>query len=135
MMEKHKPPLCLHCHTPARLVTADKIYRMNPKFDDRLFWLCKCGAYVGCHKGTNKPLGFPANTDTRRARSLLHEHRLDPMWKNKPPSERMDARSALYRYLQERMNLPIGMTHIGMFTIEQCQTAWVLLAQYKAERK
>lgn len=81
-----------------------------------------CDAHVGCHPGTVKPLGVPANKPTREARQRAHAA-FDPLWKNHPAKgkwTRKDARLEEYRWLREAMGLERSQCHIGMFTVEQC---------------
>ena len=59
------PTICRYCGGVIRLVPARMIYGLST---DRLgltsenIYLCQnCNARVGCHKGTNRPLGNVAN--------------------------------------------------------------------------
>jgi hypothetical protein len=127
---KTKSPPCLHCQGDTHLVDGSKVYPHRPDLFSKWFWLCDCGAYCGCHPGTTKPLGFPANKETRQARLKLHHERLDPLWKSKPKGQRKESRTRVYEFLSERMNLSRDNTHTGMFTIEQCREAWSVLGEY-----
>jgi hypothetical protein len=80
-----------------------------------LIWYCSaCGAFVGCHEGTDVPLGLMADRDTRQARYELHKV-FDRLWK-KGPLARDDA----YRWLASVLNLPPEWAHISMLSEEQC---------------
>jgi hypothetical protein len=126
-----KAPPCLHCGRKSRLAWGKEIYPRLKRLWVDPFWKCdNCNAYCGCHKGTNVPLGFPANRDTRRARSLLHDKRLDPLWRGQPKEHRKPARNAVYAHLSKAMNLAPQNTHTGMFTIEQCREAWRALKDF-----
>ena len=66
------PTICRYCGGVIRLVPARKIYGAST---DRLglagenIYLCQnCNARVGCHKGTNRPLGNVANEVLRLKR-------------------------------------------------------------------
>lgn len=47
-----------------------------------MIYLCHpCNAWVGVHKGTNKPLGRLANAELREAKKAAHEA-FDKIWKS-----------------------------------------------------
>lgn len=124
-------PLCLHCKTPARLTDGEEIYPHRRDLWQKPFWICTCGAYCGCHPGTYRSLGMPANKETRNARSMLHDRALDPLWKPLPAGERNKRRKQIYAYLGQAMGLPPEQTHTGMWTIEQCREAWKALREFR----
>jgi len=78
--KKTVPPACTHCDTPAQLVDGSQVYPHRQDLVARLFWRCGCGAYVGTHKGSDRPLGTPANAQLRDARMKLHNQMVDPLW-------------------------------------------------------
>lgn len=107
---------CAYCNNPAEFVGGDVIYPHRPDLADKKFWRCEpCQAYVGCHKGTELPLGRLANAELRKAKMNAHAA-FDPLWKE----DGMD-RSAAYTWLQEAMGLPEDECHIGMFDLDRCQ--------------
>jgi len=135
-------PICPICETTARLTDGREIYPHRPDLADKPIWACTfCGdTYVGCHPGTEDPLGFPADAALREARILLHHRRIDPLWKNAPVSGgygRLDtdgikqvqraARGRVYGFLAARMGLTRETCHTAMFTLEQCREAWAAL--------
>jgi hypothetical protein len=83
------------------------------------FYSCQpCGAWVGCHPGTVKPLGRLANAELRKAK--MHVHAVfDPLWKSGAMS-----RSEAYRRLSDALGLPASETHVGMFDVETCRRAY-----------
>jgi hypothetical protein len=84
-----------------------------------MIYFCDNGhqaAWVGCHKGTDKPLGSLATASLREDRKRAHAV-FDRLWQ----SGRM-SRSNAYKWLSEQMKLSLDMTHIGMFTEAQCRT-------------
>lgn len=97
----------------------------------RSFWVCvPCQAYVLTHKRALKygedgttPLGPLANQELRRKRFLLHE-KMDPIWK-----QRMWTRDKLYKWLANRLGLPLETCHIAMLSAEDCDRATVLLEE------
>lgn len=99
-----------------------------------------CGAYCGCHPGTDTPLGTPAGPELRRARMKLHNEMIDPLWREadrcglyRPEDDkarhkiRRKARSRVYAYLGEKLGIPKDEVHTGMFDIERCRAAWRIL--------
>ena len=83
-----------------------------------MIYLCpRCGAYVGVHKGSDKPLGRLANSELRNWKKAAHAA-FDPLWKYGPYRGR---RNEAYRWLSEIMGTPIEFTHIGMFDVDQCR--------------
>lgn len=103
---------CPYCNCPAMLLDASYVYGPGSRGS---IWFCLvCGAYVGCHPGSTKALGTPADKATRWARHMAHEA-FDPIWR----SRRM-SRSGAYQWLARQMGLPPEQTHIGMFTQAQC---------------
>lgn len=74
-------------------------------------------AYVGCHKGTNKPLGRLANAELRLWKRKAHAA-FDPLWKYGVFKGR---RKEAYRWLATVMRLPEEKAHIGMFDVAECK--------------
>ena len=74
-----------------------------------------CDAYVGVHKGTDRPLGRLANTELRYWKKRAHDA-LDNLWKS-----RRYSRSKAYRIAADIMGTPITETHIGMFDVQECK--------------
>lgn len=131
-------PICPYCAGSTALITGRDLYERRPDLAAKWFYICApCEAWVGCHTGTRRPLGSPANAELRRARSLLHNLRLDPIWKGAIQSVGYDpedrraaaiitrtARSRVYAWLSHTMGTEV---HAGQFTLEECRTAWVHL--------
>ncbi|POR42525.1 zinc-finger-containing protein [Methylobacterium sp. V23] len=135
-------PICPACDTAARLTDGAEIYPHRPDLADKPIWACTIceDTYVGCHPGTETPLGFPADAGLREARMLLHRNRIDPLWKGapdcgayRPESDaarkqiQRAARARVYRFLANRMGLTEEACHTGMFTVEQCREAYAAL--------
>lgn len=106
-----------YCGSPARLRTS----KYGP------FWSCSrwpdCDGTVGCHPGTEMPLGTLADQATRTARRKAHEA-FDPLWRSVPVLSRDDA----YRWLGEM--LEIDDPHMGEMdretaerVVEVCEAA------------
>lgn len=113
------PTICRYCGGVIRLTPAKDIYGAST---DRLglanenIYLCQnCNARVGCHKGTNRPLGNVANEVLRLKRVETHQA-FDAFWK-----QRRMSRTRAYKWLAEQLGLPEGGAHIGEFEMDQCQ--------------
>ena len=107
--------VCPYCGRRAELVDSKVIYG---KSYGHKVWLCRnCLAYVGCHKGTNKPLGRLANAELRRWKTEAHDA-FDPLWQyGRFKGKRNDA----YKWLSKQMGIPYEKTHIGMFDVDDCK--------------
>lgn len=110
---------CPYCGAEVILKDASFIYHSNKSKEWGKVWVCssypKCNSYVGCHKGTEIPLGRLANARLRTLKKEAHRQ-FDPMWK----SGLMDRREA-YKWLSKMLDIPQQECHIGMFDIKMCQ--------------
>lgn len=83
------------------------------------FWGCArwpaCDGKVGCHPGTDTPLGFPAGPETRQARIDAHDA-LDALWQ--PLGKRWRGRA--YRFVADGIEFD-GDLHMGESDLETCQ--------------
>jgi ssDNA-binding Zn-finger/Zn-ribbon topoisomerase 1 len=86
----------------------------------------KCCGAVGCHPGTNIPLGMPAKKEVRQLRIKAHKE-FDELWM----TCRMTRRAA-YKWMQEKLGIPKAEAHIGQFNGEQCQKLIQLVAEEMA---
>lgn len=118
--------ICSYCGIPTRLVQGSEIYKRNDKpYSKKYFYYCKeCDAYVGCHPGTQNPLGTVANKRLRRLRKLCHGS-FDKIWKNKYLS-----RSKAYIWLASELDILPSQCHIGMFNEQMCLKAIEKCNQY-----
>lgn len=116
-------PICQYCGIPS-------VYRPSSAEiygrDYGAVYLCtnypRCDAYVGCHKGTDRPLGRLADKKLREAKKRAHAF-FDPLWKKKMERDgcsKKVARTAAYAWLAEQMGLEVDQTHIGMFDVRDC---------------
>lgn len=118
MAIKNKAPVCPYCNTKSVLVKGDKIYPYRYDLYNLNFYYCDNGhspAYVGCHKGTIKPLGRLADTELRKAKSEAHKA-FDPIWRNG-----FMRRGDAYSWLAKVMGVSKKDCHIGMFDVDQCK--------------
>lgn len=116
-------PTCIECGRLAELTNGRPIYPDRPDLWDRPYYRCECGAYVGCHPGTEIPLGYPAGPETRRARSRAHEA-FDPLWRRKMNRDKVSkskARAAGYAWLAEQLGIEVSACHISHFDTPTCQ--------------
>ena len=117
---------CLHCEGDCRLTNGVEIFPPRSDLHHKHFYVCdQCEARVGCHPDTTTPLGYAADEPTRKARSMLHELMLDPLWNSAPNPKR--ARRWTYKFLANALGIKRDHCHTGMFTIERCREAWKAL--------
>jgi hypothetical protein len=133
-------PQCPYCGRSSYFKpTSDIVYGR----DYGPIYLCQgfpeCKAWVGCHKGTDKPLGRLADAQLRAAKRRAHEF-FDPLWKRKMARtgcRQHEARTAAYAWLAEQMGIEVDQCHIGMFDVRDCMKVVNLcrpFAQRKEER-
>ena len=88
-----------------------------------MIYLCRdCKAWVGCHKGTENPLGRLADAELRDWKKKAHAA-FDPLWQEKinDGMERKKARNLAYGWLATMLSIPREACHIGMFDVEMCK--------------
>ena len=107
---------CSYCGNKAEYVNRKEIYNIASKHIG-MVWVCRlCKAWVGCHKGTNRPLGTLAKYDLRRWREKAHDA-LDKKW-NKGNNR---SRNQTYKRLAKHLGIKKKDCHIGKFDIETCK--------------
>lgn len=108
-----KKVYCDYCGEPADYVDSAVVYGGSSY---GMIYYCKpCDAYVGVHKGSDKPKGRLANANLRFWKKNAHAA-FDALWKDGRMS-----RSQAYSWLSSKMGLPPQLTHIGMFDVAQCK--------------
>lgn len=118
--------ICDYCGRKAEYVDSKIIYGKSYG----MVYLCRnCMAYVGVHKGSDRPLGRLENAELRFWKQKAHKA-FDPLWQYGPFKHR---RNAAYRWLSEQMNLPVSETHIGMFDVGQCKEAIRIINEKKGK--
>ena len=106
---------CPYCGEKAVFVDSSEVYHGRSY---GMIYLCRpCLAYVGVHKGTDRPKGRLADAELRKWKIAAHAS-FDPLWQR---GEFKRRRNDAYAWLSEKMGLPREKTHIGMFDVEQCQ--------------
>lgn len=99
--------------------------------------LCRpCGAYVGFHKNSDKPLGRLADAQLREAKKKAHAC-FDALWqaKMKKGASKPIARGLAYKWLAKEMGLPQEECHIGMMDVHQCEWVVELCAPWVSKLK
>ncbi len=142
MARKPKPVdlTCVECgfgFDRAVLVPGAVVYRHRPDLAHLKLWRCPCGAYVGCHKGTETPKGRPAGPATHRARIAAHAA-FDPLWRAKSLNEGLAlsyCRAKAYQWLGEQMGLPPEQVHIGHFNQRQAERVVQIVAAARAAKR
>lgn len=111
--------LCPYCGAVVLLKNASYVYHSKDSDKWGKVWVCsnfpKCDAYVGCHQGTEIPLGRLANEKLRTLKSEAHRQ-FDPIWKSG-----LMSRKEAYKWLATMLNIPTEDCHIGMFDVKMCQ--------------
>ena len=107
---------CPYCSKEVEKVTGKEIYFGRfPELDSKIFYQCKpCKAHVGCHPGTDSPLGRLANAELRKWKQQAHAA-FDPIWQ-----DGWLKRSESYSLLAEQLDIPKEQCHIGMFDVDMC---------------
>jgi len=119
---------CPYCNKKAELVDSSVVYGRSYG----MIYLCKCvpsWAYVGCHKGSSKPLGRLADKQLREYKKKVHAA-FDPIWKSGDMR-----RPEAYEWLAKEMNIPKKECHVGMFDVERCQVALLVIMGLKQQKE
>lgn len=106
---------CPYCGKRSEYVDSKAVYY---KRSYGMIYLCRpCDAYVGVHKGSDKPLGRLANAELRKWKHAAHVA-FDPLWER---GRFRGRRNSAYHWLARQMGLPPESTHIGMFDVAECK--------------
>lgn len=115
MTETSEKVICAECGAEMVLRQTSKFRYNNGR--PRKFYGCsrypECKAVHGAHPD-GKPLGIPANAETKRWRMEAHKL-FDQLWKSGAHTK-----DEAYAELQARMKMTPEEAHIGRFTKEQC---------------
>lgn len=114
------PTSCRFCDGAVELVSNSEIYNGIEYGKWPYAYLCRnCDAYVGLHPNTAIPLGTLADADTRKARK---ECKPAFIALYRGPSA-IFGRSEAYRWLADKLGIPVNACHWGWFDSNQCQRA------------
>lgn len=110
------------------LTCGSALFPQRERLHDKLFWACApCKAHVGCHPGTNKPLGTLAKAVLRKLRHDCHIA-FDKKWiRKRRGRNRSRKRSEAYIRLAGNLNIPVEQCHFGMFDKKMCARALEVL--------
>ena len=115
---------CLECGGRRGIfVTGDRVYPHRPDLAAKRFWRCECGAFVGCHANSGKPLGRPASQVTKRARRAAHDA-FDRLWAPglmNVSSRRFSSRGEAYAWLAQELGIDRCRCHIGEMDAQTAQ--------------
>ncbi len=130
MIDLH-PTKCNLCGGKVIFTSNAKIY--GKEYGSGKCYLCtSCGAHVGTHEPhPDVAYGLLSNSAMCKAKKKLHGV-FDPYWKDAPKPKK--TRTALYRWLSERMEIPIEECHFGFFDLEQLNRAYKILLSVKGKR-
>lgn len=104
---------CAECGSIPNIAGGLWIYPHRLDLADKYYYLCHCGAYVGCHKGSTIPLGSPCGNETREARIIAHSV-FDKIWKQGTMT-----RKEAYKWLSSMTDIPKKRCHIGMMNLNE----------------
>lgn len=130
---------CPYCGKPPVFFKSSESFYHGKDYGP--LWACKpCGAWVGCHPKTNKPLGRLADAALRRAKMEAHAA-FDPVWRARLERKRVKdaryskgmARGGRYKALANLLGIPQKDCHIGMFDIDLCQRTVEVIRAGKLE--
>lgn len=108
--------LCPYCQRDAAKVTGKQIYPHRPDLYAKTFYECDpCDAYVGCHPGTDTPLGRLADAELREEKMRAHAA-FDPIWRSGSKK-----RGSAYAWLADQLGIDKKECHIGMFDVAMCR--------------
>lgn len=112
-MGSMKTVICDYCGKPTEYVDSSVVYHGRSY---GMIYYCKaCEAWVGVHRGSDKPMGRLANFELRVEKRKAHAV-FDQIWRHKHMR-----RESAYAWLAEQLGLPRQETHIGMFDVDQCK--------------
>lgn len=120
--------ICDYCGKRAKYVDSSIVYHGISY--GMIYYCPSCAAWVGVHKGTDKPKGRLANAELRHWKKGAHAV-FDRLWRG----NRHVSRKKAYKWLSVQMGLPEELTHIGMFDVEQCKQCIELCKKRLEERK
>lgn len=112
-------PTCPTCAMPAELVTGAEVYPHRPDLSAKKVWRCApCDARVGCHDGTDVPLGTLAGPELRSARWRAHDA-FDRLWKRERGGTM--TRAEAYAWLARELSVEVEACHVGQFDVARCE--------------
>ncbi len=95
-----------------------------------IYYCFNCKASVGCHAGTNIPLGKMADRETRRERRRAHKE-FDRLWQE----GLFRTRHGANEWLARELNISRSVCHIGLFDYNTCREVTAKARTYRKWRK
>ncbi len=119
---QHIEARCIECGRLGVLTEGARVYPDRPELRERMFYVCACGARVGCHVGSAIPMGLPCGPKTATARERAHRT-LDPLWRAKEAAgvRRHRARNQVYTWLAGELGIARADCHISHFDEATCR--------------
>lgn len=122
-------PICVEDGKMAVLVTGREIYPDREDLWRDSFYRCACGAFVGVHRGTDIPVGYPAGPHTRRARRQAREA-MDSLIQRKINRDKVTKREAEtlgFAWLAGALGIRPDACHFAMMDAKTCQRVVALV--------
>jgi len=112
------------CSVNIELTTNDVIYGRIYGNWPKVYYCNDCTAVVGCHPGTETPLGRMADRETRKLRTKAH-NAFDPLWRNGYMT-----RSRAYNWLASTLGIHSNECHISWLSKEQLKQVAEFCSNY-----
>lgn len=128
--EVAKAEVCPYCAGKTKFYATSTLFYSGKDYGP--VWACEpCRAWVGCHKGTETPLGRLADAELRDWKKSAHSF-FDPLWaaKMKKGFTKNEARNLAYKWLGKQLGTTEEYTHIGMFNVDQCKKVVEICKEY-----
>lgn len=127
-----RPTICDCCGGSNVALQKRELLRLRTYGRWDLIWYCgDCGALVGCHEGTDIPMGRMADADTRRGRYEAH-NTFDRLWRGRSASM---SRAQAYAWMASTLGIPIERAHISMLTADECAKLVAAVLNYRHNKK
>ena len=125
-----KPTKCNICGGTVIFTSNSRLYGKEYG-SGKMYYCTQCGAYVGTHKPRpEEALGILGNKEMRDMKMRCHAL-FDTKWKNEPTSrKRHIARKNAYRWLADKLEIPVDDCHFGYFNMDTLNKAFKILVQY-----
>jgi ssDNA-binding Zn-finger/Zn-ribbon topoisomerase 1 len=121
---------CGDCGAPMVLRTTTKY--LNKDGSPRKFWGCsrypECQGTHSAHQNSGKPMGVPADKETKMWRQKAHAL-FDPY-----VAKWFEKRSDGYVFLRNIMGLSESEAHVAKFNIDQCKKLIALLEAHEQKK-
>lgn len=122
-------PICVECGERGRIASGKTAHPSEPAKHGKIYFVCKCGAMVGCHPGTGIPAGRPASGETRYLRAIAHEA-FDKIWSSNGTRTRNAtgyARTKAYKWLAGQLGIDPSACHFGFMGREELRRALAII--------